>query len=212
MKNNKFLAIGLSIVGAAVLSASFNFGPADTQNTTQVNNTVTTTMQTEVVDNNTHKFTNFVQDDVVLKDSIAAGNSTEVTYKGKVIGEIKRIQEPTEKMRGTNLISSNLTAEETVKIFNELKSEGKGNSLELSASYQEGEPVHTKIVPSMDNSGPGFTPTTDVEKVIIAASKAFRDDTVAPELSKEAVTDKIKAARAKYLEVRAPKQNTLKSG
>jgi hypothetical protein len=108
-------------------------------------------------------------------------------------------------MDGYKQVSSNLTQEETIKVFNELKAEGKADNIGVSDNMKAGDSIHSHIVQEIGGAKKSYV--TDIETVVLSTSISFRDGTVAPTINKKDVVNSIKASRAKYLE-----QNTYKAG
>lgn len=114
-----------------------NIGNAN-NNTSQIEK-VNSITSTEVADSNPHNFTNFNLVRSNPTDQTPVGNIKEITYNGEVIGEIKQLA-------GFKQISSNLSPKDTSKIYSELKSEGKADSLTINDSFKAGDSIHNNIV------------------------------------------------------------------
>lgn len=185
MKNNKFLKVGAAALGAIALTVALGINHSEAQNHQQVQKP---DHIVEMTENNPNKFVTISVEDVEASKEMPAGTVKEVTYKGKIIGEIRQHEK-------TQQINSNLSAEETVKLFHELQKNGQGEHLTLSDGIPN-NPEYKNIV--FDLGKPTKTYTSDVERIVLASSLAYRQDTVASIPNKEDVAKNIKAAREKY--------------
>lgn len=185
MKNNKFLKVGAAALGAIALTVALgiNHGEAQThQEVVKQDNVV------QISDSNPHNFTTIDIQDRAASQEMPSGTVKEVTYKGKVIGEIRQNEK-------TRQISTNLSPEETVRVFHELQKEKQADHITLTDGMQK-EPEYKKIVFDLGNESKTYI--SDVETVVLSASMSYRTNNVANTPSKEDVTKSIKEARAKY--------------
>lgn len=185
MKNNKFLKVGAAALGAIALTVALgvNHSQANTHNQVQKPDNLI-----EMTENNPNKFVTITVEDVEATKEMPAGTVKQVTYKGQIIGEIRQHEK-------TQQINSNLSAEQTVKLFHELQKTGQGEHLTLSDGIPN-NPQYKNIV--FDLGKETKTYTSDVERIVLAASLSYRNDTVAATPKKEDVMKSIKAAREKY--------------
>lgn len=196
MTNNKFLKIGAAALATLALSAaiSMNHSHADVQPQA---NPVVATAQAETEDANPHNFITLQMSNKPASESRPAGSVREVTYQGKVIGEIRQFATYTQT-------KTNLTPEQTVKLYHELIKTEKGEHLTL-ADGSEKSPEYKSIV--FDLGKETKTYLNDVEAVVLSASFAYRTDSVAATPNKTDVAQNIKNTRAKFIE-----QNTYNPG
>jgi len=172
--------MGATAMSIIAIAGAINFASPDTSAPAPV--AITQVTQVAQTDN----LTNVSMMHAKASEANPVGSVREVSYEGKVVGQIKQTATGRE-------VKSNLSPEDTVRIFKELKDAGKADNIAIKDDAAVTSSSYKNIVDNIGGAKKSYV--TDIETVVLATSVSFRTGTSLEQNSPEAVAKNIQKIR-----------------